>query len=150
MNASLDLLDFLRAWEGPPHFAPREDPCAPGVWDIGYGHVCQRGAPPITPLDADNLLRSDVARAGAVVSGAVTVPLTQSEYDALVSFTFNVGAKAFRDSTLLRLLNRSQHDAAADQFARWNQAGGKVVFGLTKRRAAERSMFQMADYSGRP
>ena len=71
----------------------------------------------------------------------VTAVLNQGQYDSLCSFVFNLGAGALKGSTLLRMLNAGQYDAAADQFLRWNQAGGVVLAGLTKRRISERMMF---------
>ncbi len=73
---------------------------------------------------------------------AVKVPLAQHEFDALVAFAYNVGLGAFRKSTLLRLLNKGDKASAAKQFDRWNKAGGKMLAGLTRRRAAERAMFE--------
>ena len=72
---------------------------------------------------------------------AVQVPLTQGQYDALVSFAYNLGLAALKSSTLLRLLNARNYAGAAAQFPRWNRAGGKVLPGLTRRREAERVMF---------
>lgn len=71
----------------------------------------------------------------------VKVPLTAHQMGALVSFAYNVGMGALGSSTLLRLLNAGQYDAAAKQFARWNKAGGRVLAGLTRRRAAEAALF---------
>lgn len=74
-------------------------------------------------------------------NAAIRVPINQRMFDALVSFTYNVGVKALNDSTLLKLLNQRDYRGAADQFKRWNRAGGKVSNGLTKRRAAEEALF---------
>jgi lysozyme len=77
-----------------------------------------------------------------VVNHAVKVPITQDEFNALVDFVFNVGAGNFDSSTLLRELNAGDYAGAADQFARWDLAGGKVVEGLLRRRVAEADLFK--------
>lgn len=111
-------------------------------WTIGVGHT--GGVKPgdrITKEQAIDFLAADLQSAERAVAGAVKVPLSQNEFDALVSFVFNVGAGAFRSSTLLRLLNVGDRRGAADQFPRWNQANGKVMTGLVRRRADERKWF---------
>lgn len=119
-----------------------------GVLTIGYGHTgpdVTEGLT-ITRERADELLRADVARFEQAVTRLVKVPLTQSQFDALVSFSFNVGAGALERSTLLRLLNGAGSYAdAADALLAWNRAGGQVVRGLTRRREAERRMFLLPD-----
>jgi lysozyme len=117
--------------------------CPAGILTIGFGstsHVSPGQV--ITEAEADMRLRADVAFAERAVSEAVQVPITQSQADALISFVFNVGSGAFKKSTLLRLLNQSRYAEAAAQFPRWNKARGRVLAGLTKRRAAERAMFE--------
>lgn len=117
--------------------------CPAGVLTIGYGTT--RGVKPgqvISEAEAEAMLREDVRQFERGVSEAVKVPLAQHEFDALVSFAYNVGLGAFRTSTLLRLLNKGDKAGAAAQFGRWNKAKGKVLAGLTRRRAAERAMFE--------
>jgi len=75
----------------------------------------------------------------------VTVEMTQNQFDALCSFVYNCGAGNFRASTLLKLLNQGAYKAAAQQFLRWDKANGKVLPGLTKRRAAEKALFEKED-----
>ncbi len=116
--------------------------CPADVWTIGYGHT--KSVKPgmvITEAEADRLLEQDVAWVKAAVVGAVKVPLTANQTSALYSFVFNVGAGAFRSSTLLRKLNAGDYAGAQAQFRRWNKAGGKVLRGLTRRRAAEAKLF---------
>jgi lysozyme len=111
-------------------------------WTIGVGHT--GGVKPgdrITKDQAIDFLAADLQSAEKAVAGAVKVPLSQNEFDALVSFVFNVGAGAFRSSTLLKLLNVGDRRGAADQFLRWDKAGGRVMAGLTRRRADERKWF---------
>lgn len=88
------------------------------------------------------LLAEDTRDAQASVRQSVDVPITQAQYDALVSFTFNVGGANLRSSTLLRKLNAGDCHGAAAEFPRWNRARGRVLPGLIKRRASERSMFE--------
>lgn len=98
----------------------------------------------ITEAQALTLLRRDVSEAESAVNRLVKVPLSQSQFDALVSFVFNVGAGAFKGSTLLRLLNAGDYTGAAAQFARWVNNDGKPLAGLVRRRNAERAMFEGA------
>jgi lysozyme len=120
------------------------DPASGGApWTIGNGHTGPDVKPglTITQAKADSLLMDDLARSAQIVNSLVHVYLNQNQFDALVDFVFNVGASNFRSSTLLRLLNAGNFAAAADQLPRWNQAKGKVMPGLIKRRAAERALF---------
>lgn len=91
----------------------------------------------ITAAEADTLLQRDLAIAEAAVTDAVAVDLSANQYDALVSYVFNVGVQAFRDSTLLRLLNEGNYAAVPGQLRRWVHAGGKVDPGLIRRRESE-------------
>lgn len=116
--------------------------CPADVWTIGYGHTkTAKQGMVITQEEADRLLEQDVAWVKAAVIGAVKVPLTANQTSALYSFVFNVGAGAFRSSTLLRKLNAGDYVGARGQFRRWNKAKGKVLRGLTRRRAAEAKLF---------
>lgn len=126
------------------------DPASGGSpFTIGWGHT----GPDVTPgmkiaqSRAEALLMDDLARAAQVVNALVHVYLNQNQFDALCDFVFNVGAGNFRSSTLLRLINAGNFAAAADQFARWNLADGKVMPGLVTRRAAERVLFIAPQYS---
>ena len=113
-----------------------------GVPTIGVGHTLGvKLGDVITQDQADEFLRADLEDAEYAVNKYVTAVLNQGQYDSLCSFVFNLGAGALKGSTLLRMLNAGQYDAAADQFLRWNQAGGVALAGLTKRRISERMMF---------
>lgn len=113
-----------------------------GIWTIGYGHTHDvHSGMTITAKQADAYLRCDVADAEQAVNSSVTVPLTQNMFDALVSFTFNVGIGAFKKSTLLRKLNQNKLCDAVKEFDRWVYAGGKKLPGLARRRASEKKMF---------
>lgn len=115
---------------------------AAGVWTIGYGSTRGvKGGMKITQEQAEQRLLADVAQAEAVVNRRVTVSLSQHQFDALVSFVFNVGGGAFCKSTLLEKLNLADYAGAANELSRWVKANGRVLPGLVKRRAAERALF---------
>lgn len=114
-----------------------------GVWTWGYGST----GPHVTPdkvgtkEEAEQLLKKDLERFEKGVSDLVKVPLNQNQFDSLVSFSFNLGLSNLKSSTLLKKLNASDYQGAADEILRWNRAGGKVLNGLTRRRIAERDLF---------
>lgn len=114
-----------------------------GVWTIGFGHTGPEVKPglTITREQGEILLRADIAAAASCVRSAVTYPISQAQFDALVDFTFNLGCGAFLRSTLLRDINAGNIQAAADQFMLWANAGGKRVDGLVRRRTEERALF---------
>jgi lysozyme len=113
-----------------------------GVWTIGYGHTTNvYPGMFISNERAVTLLLQDVQQAERCIQREVKVPLTQTMFDALVSFVFNLGCGAFRSSTILGLLNEGNYLPAADQFPRWVRAGGRVLPGLVRRRALEQGLF---------
>jgi lysozyme len=114
-----------------------------GNWTIGYGHTDPevREGQRISELEAEVLLRKDLAAAAACVHRAVRVELTQSQFDALVDFCFNAGRGAFLSSSLLRYVNRAEFESVVVQFGLWVHAGGEVLPGLVRRRAAEAALF---------
>lgn len=117
--------------------------CAGGKWTIGWGHTkgVTEHTPAITVPQGDDLLVEDLAQFEEDVESWVKVDLLQCQFDALVSFIFNLGANAFSKSTLLKKLNAGDTMGAADEFLRWNKAKDKVLAGLVKRREAERALF---------
>ena len=120
--------------------------CPAGVVTIGYGTTLNvKMGMKVTKAEAERLLRRDLVRFQACVTKSVNVPLTQGQYDALVSLCYNIGEGAFRKSTLLKLLNQKRYDAACRQFDRWTKGGGKVLPGLVRRRAAEAALFKSGD-----
>lgn len=132
-------LDLIRGHEG---LRLKAYQCPAGVWTIGFGHTgAVRPGQEITREEADTLLRKDVEDAEKSVSWYVTVPLTQDQFDALVSFVFNLGIGKLKGSTLLRLLNGGDYKGAADEFPRWVFAGKVRLNGLIARRADEKSLF---------
>ena len=109
-----------------------------GIWTIGWGHTGPEVVPGLvwTQAQADSQFILDLHRTETAVMTTVDIALTQNEFDALVSFTFNVGAGAEQHSTMVSLLNAGNIMAAADQFPVWNHVNGVVDPGLTRRRAA--------------
>lgn len=112
------------------------------VWTIGWGTTLGvRQGDVITEDQAEAYLARDLASVERCININVTVQLTQNQFDALASFVYNLGCTAFKNSTLLRLINEDQFAEAADQFARWNKQNGKVLAGLSVRRNEERELF---------
>lgn len=119
-----------------------------GLPTIGYGHLIKAGESvesPITLETAEQLLRDDLAPAVAAVNRAVKVHLTQNQFDALVSLTYNIGVDAFKRSTLVKYINSDLKDKAIIEFMKWVNAGGRRVDGLIKRRYQEALMFMSYD-----
>lgn len=112
-------------------------------WTIGWGHTGPEVAQGLvwSLAQAQAAFDHDVAWAVKQVVSTTDVPLTQNQFDALVAFTFNVGATAEGHSTLIKLVNARLFTHAAEEFAKWDHQGGVVVPGLTRRRAAERALF---------
>lgn len=117
--------------------------CSAGVPTIGVGHTGPdvKMGMTITKAQSDALLVADLAKFEKAVAASVKVPLTQSQFDALVSLAFNIGSGAFAKSTLVRLLNGGHYDQVGAQLARWNKVDGQPNNGLTARRAREAAMF---------
>jgi lysozyme len=140
MNISQEGLDLIKHFEGLRLDAYK---CPAGVWTIGYGstgpHVYEGLT--ITEEGAEAFLRADVMRFEEGVAKSAG-ECTQGQFDALVSFAFNLGLGALRSSTLLKLHKAGDHVGAAAQFGRWTLAGGKRLQGLIRRRAAEAKLYR--------
>ncbi len=141
-DAGLDLIKQFESFRAAPYLCPA------GVPTIGYGCTVYEDGnevtlddDPITEAQADTMLRAILGRYEAAVQRYVQVDVDQWQFDALVSFAYNVGNEALRGSTLLRLLNGGDVAGAANQFLRWDKAGGRTLPGLTRRRQAERRLF---------
>lgn len=131
---------MIRQFEG---LRLRAYKCPAGIPTIGYGHTAGvKMGQEITRERAEELLRAEVVRFEGYVDRLVTVPLTQGQFDALVAWTYNLGPGALEKSTMLRRLNAGDYTGAADELERWNRAGGQVLAGLVRRRAAERALFE--------
>ena len=140
MNISQKGIDLIKNFEGCRLTAYR---CPANILTIGYGHTGSDviTGQKITQEQAEKLLKTDLLVHCNNVSRMVKVPLTQNQFDALVSFEFNVGYGNFASSTMLKLLNQKKYREAAAQFDRWVYANRKVLAGLVKRRAAEKALF---------
>ncbi len=142
MNISEAGFNLIRKFEGCRLLA-YDDSVA--IHTIGYGHtlgVCRGDT--CTQEQAEQWLKEDARHAENCVNHSVSVALTQNEFDALVSFVFNLGCGALTGSTLLRKLNDGDPNGAGDQFGRWNKTGGIVLAGLMARRKAEADLFRSA------
>ena len=116
--------------------------CPAGVWTIGYGHIkgVKEGMK-ITEHQAEEMLKSELHEYEGYINDYVTVPLNQNQFDAMVSWVYNLCGGNLRASTLLKVLNAGDYDGVPAQMLRWNKAGGKVLEGLTRRRQAEADLF---------
>jgi lysozyme len=112
-----------------------------GVWTIGWGHTPAIPGQTCSQEQADSWLSEDIARAAMAVNDRAKYPLTQNMFDALVSFTFNLGVGHFASSTLLALLNAGHINDAAYEFPKWSHVGSVVSKGLFLRRMREATLF---------
>ena len=144
MKISQEGVNLIKHFEGCRLEAYK---CPAGVWTIGYGHTKGvKEGDAIEQEAAEAFLIEDLEAFEQAVARLVKVPITQQQFDALVSFTFNLGAGNLAASTLLRKLNNYQYIEIPEQMMRWVKAGGQVLDGLVKRRAAEAALFQNKDW----
>tara|TARA_R110000744_G_C19308112_1_gene556443 strand:+ start:637 stop:1086 length:450 start_codon:yes stop_codon:yes gene_type:complete len=141
----IDLIKAFEGFSGKPYLCPAE------YWTIGYGNIrCRDGSrvkeetPHVTEAEAEDLLAHELVSFERTVDRLIKVPLQQGQYDALVSFAYNLGGGALSASSLRRMLNRGNYSGAERQFKRWVFAGGRKLRGLVKRRAAEAALFASA------
>lgn len=163
MKTSQAGVDLIKQFEGQRLTAYK---CPAGIWTIGYGHTSAAGAPEVQPgmtityQEANAILVRDLGKYEDAVNRLVKVPLTQNQFDALVSFTYNVGEGATEServgrsglvrpglakSTLLKKLNAGQYDAVPAELMKWTKGGGKELPGLVRRRRAECAMWRGVD-----
>ncbi len=151
MKLSEQGINLIKSFEGLRLSAYRD---VAGIWTIGYGSTRYHDGKPVKPGDkladeqqADALFSNTLSQYEDAVNQDVKVPLTQSQFDALVSFTYNEGTGALKESTLLKKLNEKDYHGAADQFPVWNkitspQTGEKeACTDLSVRRRQERQLF---------
>lgn len=143
MKLDADGIQHIKRWEGVRYDVYKD---VAGYPTVGVGHLIRpednlKLGDTITDARVDELLRADVAVAEKAINDRVKVPLTQNQFNALVSFVFNVGVGAFAQSGLLRALNAGNYEGAAKQFMKWVFAGGRIVKGLENRRSAEKELF---------
>ena len=145
MNISNEGISLIKKFEGCELEAYR---CAAGVWTIGYGHTKDvREGMTISKEQADNMLLNELDIYCLHVEKAVEVDLKQCEFDALVSWTYNLGPTNLNNSTMLKVLNDKDFNEVPHQLKRWNKADGKVLQGLVRRREAEALLFEGKDWT---
>lgn len=140
MLLSENGLNIIKCFEG---FHPEAYQCPAGIWTIGYGHTA--GVNPgnvISAAEAEIFLRQDVSESEYIVRRFVSVLLNQHQFDALVSFVFNIGSGNFFSSTLLKKLNAENYIGAESEFLRWVYSSGVILPGLERRRSAEKALFK--------
>ena len=148
MKVSKDGLNLIKEFEGIRLTAYK---CPADVWTIGIGHTSAAGAPEVKPgmtitvQEAYEILNNDLNQYEDAINKFVKVPLTQNQFDALVSFVYNVGVGAFQKSTLLKKLNAGQYNAVPGELMKWTKAGGKELPGLVRRRRAEAALWRGVD-----
>ena len=156
MNVSAKTIEMIKHHEG-VRFKPYQ--CPAKLWTIGVGHVLypnqgkmpidQRGSFPLAQEDnrafskdeVNAILRADLARFEKGVATYCPVPLTQGQFDALVSFSFNVGLGTLQRSTMRQKVIRGDMAGAAEELLKYCMAGGKILKGLQNRRIDERAVF---------
>ena len=140
MKISQEGISLIKKFEGCEYNAYK---CAADVLTIGYGHTKDvKEGDLVTQQEAENLLTKDLEEFEESVIDAVEMPMSQHQFDALVSWTFNLGPSNLNSSTMLKVLNKGDYEDVPAQIKRWNKAGGKVLEGLTRRREAEALLFE--------
>ena len=132
-------MDLIKEFEG---FRTHAYQDSAGVWTIGYGHT--KGVQPtdiISAAQGDKMLADELSEYENYVKTLVTVPLHQHQFDALVSWTYNLGPTNLKNSGMLKVLNQGRYDLVPNEMRRWNKANGIVLDGLVKRREAEAQLF---------
>ena len=141
----MNAIDLIKKYEG---FRPQSYQDSVGVWTIGYGTTRINNQPvkagmTITEDQALQLVKQEVNKLWSQIESILKVKINDNQMNALVDFAYNLGFNALKTSTLMKYVNESQFDKAADEFGRWVFAGGKVLPGLVKRREAEKHLFLM-------
>ena len=144
MKISQEGLSLIKRFEG---CRLKSYKCSANVLTIGYGHTSGvKETDTITQDEADKLLQEDVEQFEKYVDDNVTVELGQSQFDALVAWTFNLGVGNLRESTMLKKLNNEDYKSVPSEMKRWNKAGGKTLDGLIRRRKAESLLFESKEW----
>jgi len=139
-DISQEGLDLIKKYEG---FRSEAYLCPAKVWTIGYGSTkgVKKGDRITRDKGEDRLNQYIDENVETVIEKYVKVPLNQNQFDALGSFIYNLGETHFKDSTLLKKLNKEDYEGAVNEFKRWNKSNGKPLKGLTRRRAEEAELF---------
>lgn len=144
MQVTKEGLALIRRFEG---FRAQAYRCPAGVWTIGYGHTAQAGPPAVREgmeigeAEARRILARDVARVAAEVAMLLARPVSAAQFSALVSFAYNVGVAGLRGSSVLKAVNAGRFHEVPVRLKLWVKAGGRVLPGLERRRAAEAELF---------
>ena len=144
MKISVEGKELIKKFEGCELESYR---CSADVSTIGYGHT--KGVSDgdsCTQDEADQMLTDDLEEFEGYVDKLVTVDLEQNQFDALVSWVYNLGPTNLSSSTMLKVLNEEKYNEVPNQIRRWNKAGGNVLDGLTRRREAEALLFQNKEW----
>jgi lysozyme len=140
VNISEEGISLIKKFEG---CELRSYQDAVDVWTVGYGHTKDvKPGQMITKEEAEEMLIEELTEYCSYVETAVEVPLHQNQFDALVSWTYNLGPTNLNSSTMLKKLNAGEYEDIPEQIKRWNKAGGKVLPGLERRRLAESLLFE--------
>lgn len=138
-SAGLNLIKRFEGFSANPYLCPAN------IWTIGYGHVIlpyeRESLTHVDEAQAERLLVQDMHAAEQAVRNLITIPLRQNQFDALVSFTFNLGSGTLQRSTLRRVINRGDEESVAGQWMRFVWAGGRKLSGLVRRREAELALY---------
>lgn len=149
MKTSQNGIQLIKFYEG---FSAKPYMCPANYLTIGYGHVISQAEKQktsdlqnfkITKQQAEEILQNDLIRFENSILNLITTKLNQNQFDALVSFVYNLGAGALQRSTLRQKINRGEHNQAAAEFMRWIYAGGKILQGLINRRQAEANLYSI-------
>ena len=139
MKISEEGLALIKKFEGCELEAYQ---CAAGIWTIAYGRIKEvKEGHTCTQKQAEAWLDEELHEYQSYIDDMVEVDLEQCQFDALVSWVYNLGPSNLKSSTLLKVLNNSEYDEVPEQIKRWNKAGGKVLEGLVRRREAEALLF---------
>ena len=145
MKVSSKGLELIKEFEG---FSSVAYLCSAKKATIGYGNTFWEDGTPVKIGDqiskerAETLLKHVVDNFSVAVEVDIKIEVTQNQFDAMVSLAYNIGLGAFKNSTLLRQLNRGNFVGASQEFLRWNKSNGKPLFGLTRRREREKLLFE--------
>jgi len=144
LNTSAEGLALIKKFEGCELEAYQ---CSAGVWTIGYGHTKDvvQGMT-ISKEEAEQMLIDELHEYESYINEYVTAALSQNQFDALVSWVYNLGPANLKASTMLKVLNAKEYEDVPAQMKRWNKAGGKVLEGLIRRREAEACLFKGVEW----
>ena len=145
MKISEEGLALIKKFEGCELEAYQ---CAAGIWTIAYGRIKEvKEGNTCTQEQAEAWLDEELHEYESYINDMVEVSLLQNQFDALVSWVFNLGPSNLKASTMLKVLNNKEFEEVPSQIKRWNKAGGVILGGLVKRREAEANLFESKEWS---